>query len=150
MPFIVSVGAWWEWFLTTITNVEPTEFIAVGNRSHNQPNPIPGTQIVSFSINLAVFLASGPALVKLHLSGTVNHAEDVIFDPNIEPQNSEGWFSLCSVFAIKSTGYLPSTFDIHYSIFAFLSFFYRSNWAPSTRRVNFGRQRSAETLNLEL
>jgi hypothetical protein len=34
--FLAEVNAWWEWFLTTITDVDPTEFIAVENRSHNQ------------------------------------------------------------------------------------------------------------------
>jgi hypothetical protein len=29
------VSVWWEWFLTTITDVGLTEFIAVENRSHN-------------------------------------------------------------------------------------------------------------------
>jgi len=33
--FQFEVHAWWEWFLTTILDVGPTEFIAVANRSHN-------------------------------------------------------------------------------------------------------------------
>jgi hypothetical protein len=32
---LAEVNAWWEWFLTTITGVDPTELIAVENRSHN-------------------------------------------------------------------------------------------------------------------
>jgi len=31
----VEVHAWWEWFITTILDDSPTEFIAVENRSHN-------------------------------------------------------------------------------------------------------------------
>jgi len=33
--FQVEVHVWWEWFLTTILDGNPTEFIAVTNRSHN-------------------------------------------------------------------------------------------------------------------
>jgi len=33
--FQVEVHAWWEWFLTTILDSWPIEFIAVTNRSHN-------------------------------------------------------------------------------------------------------------------
>jgi hypothetical protein len=33
--FQVEVPAWWEWFLTTILDGSPTEFIAVTNRPHN-------------------------------------------------------------------------------------------------------------------
>jgi len=54
---------------------------------------------------------------------------------NSEPQNIEyrtaefrRVVSLRSVFFIKTIEYLPSIFDIHYSIFVFWNFFYRSNW----------------------
>ena len=36
---------------------------------------------------------------------------------NNEPQNFEGWFRYTLSLFIKQTEYLPSTFDIHYSIF---------------------------------
>ena len=36
--------------------------------------------------------------------------------------------SLRSILFIKSTEYLTSTFDIHYSIFAFFEFLFRLNW----------------------
>jgi hypothetical protein len=42
--------------------------------------------IVSFSIRLAAFQASGAARMKLHIVGTVNRRIS-----NIEPQNVEGW-----------------------------------------------------------
>jgi hypothetical protein len=32
--FSAEMNAWWEWFLTTITDVGSTELIAVENRSH--------------------------------------------------------------------------------------------------------------------
>jgi len=33
--FQIEVHAWWEWFLTTILDCSPNDFIAVENRSHN-------------------------------------------------------------------------------------------------------------------
>jgi hypothetical protein len=33
--FFGRVRGWWQWFLAAITDVEPTEFIALENRSHN-------------------------------------------------------------------------------------------------------------------
>jgi len=32
---IYNGNAWWEWFLTTITDVDPAAYIALKNRSHN-------------------------------------------------------------------------------------------------------------------
>jgi hypothetical protein len=55
------VNAWWEWFLTTIIDVSPTEFITVGNRSHNILKLILGSQEVSSSIKLVTTAASGAA-----------------------------------------------------------------------------------------
>jgi hypothetical protein len=48
----VAVG-WWEWFLTTIADVDSTEFIAVGNRSHNR------LKLFSGSLNVLSFDQTG-------------------------------------------------------------------------------------------
>jgi hypothetical protein len=42
----------WEWFVTTITDVDPTELIAVKNRSHKIPKLTSGFKKASFSIKL--------------------------------------------------------------------------------------------------
>jgi hypothetical protein len=75
----------------------------------------------SWLLNLSIsFIFSLTPGIKIHLNGTANRRI-----PNKEPQNFEGWFrsrsagacaSWCSVF-YKQTEYLPSTFDIYYSIF---------------------------------
>jgi len=51
--FQVEVNAWWEWFLTTMLDDGPTEFIAVENRSHNIFKRCSGTKGISTSIKLA-------------------------------------------------------------------------------------------------
>ena len=33
--FWAEANGWWEWLVATIITVDPTEFIAVENRSHN-------------------------------------------------------------------------------------------------------------------
>ena len=55
MPFIVSVGAGWEWFLTTILAGSATEFITVKNCSHNILKPCPDSIKFSYLIKLAAF-----------------------------------------------------------------------------------------------
>jgi hypothetical protein len=57
--FLAEVNAWWEWFLTTITDVDPTEFIAVENRSHNQLSLLQVPQYFLFLIRPAFVLADG-------------------------------------------------------------------------------------------
>jgi len=59
--FNAMVNAWWEWFLTTIIDVDPTEFIAVGNRSHKIFKLFPGTKKSSSSIRLTISADSGGA-----------------------------------------------------------------------------------------
>jgi hypothetical protein len=44
---------WWEWFLTTILTVGPTEFLAVENRSHNFIELFSGYKDAGSSIKLA-------------------------------------------------------------------------------------------------
>jgi hypothetical protein len=56
--------------------------------------------------------------MKLPLNGTANHAEDVIFDPDSRITNrriSKGGLASLSPF-YKKIEYLPSTFDIRYSL----------------------------------
>jgi len=48
--------------------------------------------------------------MKLHIVGTANRRIS-----NIEPQNVEGWNRVAQSF-LKSTEYITSTFDIHYSM----------------------------------
>ena len=88
------------------------------------------TPKVSIPIKLAVFSASVAARVKLHENIKANRRIS-----NIEPQNFEGWNrsprrrrynpyepeASLSLF-IKLLEYLPSTFDIHDSIFDILFF----------------------------
>jgi hypothetical protein len=52
--FSVEVIVWWEWFPTTILDGGPTEFIAVGNRSHKIFKLCSGTKKASSSIKLAI------------------------------------------------------------------------------------------------
>jgi hypothetical protein len=49
---LAEVNAWWEWFLTTITDAGPTELIAVKNRSHKILKLLSDSKKVSFSIKL--------------------------------------------------------------------------------------------------
>jgi hypothetical protein len=59
--------------------------------------------------------------MKLHLNGTANRKIS-----NIEPQNVEGWCRVALSDFIKKTEYLPSKFEIRYSIFdiRFLQFLF--------------------------
>jgi hypothetical protein len=66
---------------------------------------------VAFLIKLAVFWASGPARVKLHLDIRANRRISII-----EPQNFEVWFRFAQPI-LNKTEYITSTFDIFYSIF---------------------------------
>jgi hypothetical protein len=49
-------------------------------------------------------------------------AASMIWILNSEPQNHEGWFRFAHSFFIKWKEYIPSIFDIHYSIFDILLF----------------------------